>query len=234
MRAALTAGFLFLAAGCGGGGAAEAQGQRNFQVGAFDRIALAGSPDVVVAVGGPVSVRAEGDAAAIERLEINVVDGALRIGMRRGSGGWFGSHRGVTVHVTVPALQAASIEGSGDIDIDRVQGARFAGQVGGSGDIEIANLRVGEASFAVRGSGGIRAAGAAQRAIASVAGSGDLHLGGFETGDATIALAGSGDIALRATRSAAIELNGSGNVTVTGPARCTISKSGSGDVRCGG
>jgi hypothetical protein len=230
MRAAILAGLILLSAGCGG---AQAQGQRSFEVGAFDRIDLAGSPDVVVAVGGRLSVRAEGDAEAVERLEIAVVDGELRIGMRPG-GGWFGGHRGVIVHVTMPALRGASIQGSGDIAVDRVEGARFAGQIGGSGDLRIASLRVGEASFSVRGSGGINAAGVARRATLSVAGSGGLALGGFEAGDATVALAGSGDIALRATRTAAIRLNGSGDVDIAGPARCTIAKSGSGEVRCGG
>ena len=173
MRAAMIAGALALLAGCAG---ASAQSQRSFQVGAFDRISLAGSPDVVVAVGGQPSVRAEGDADTIERLEIAVVDGELRIGMRPGSGSW-GGHRGVTVHVTVPALQAASIQGSGDMRVDRVEGARFAGRIAGSGDLDVTALRVGEASFSVRGSGGIRAAGAAPRATLNVAGSGGLVAG---------------------------------------------------------
>jgi hypothetical protein len=229
MRAAMFAGALALLAGCAG---ASAQSQRSFQVGAFDRISLAGSPDVVVAVGGQPSVRAEGDAEGVERLEVAVVDGELRIGMRPG-GSW-GHHRGVTVHVTVPALQAASIQGSGDMRVDRVEGARFAGQIAGSGDLAVTALRVGEASFSVRGSGGISAAGAAPRATLSVAGSGGLSLAGFEAGDVAISLAGSGDIALRATRTAAIQLNGSGDVDIAGPARCTIAKTGSGDVRCGG
>lgn len=231
MRAAFLAGGLALLAGCSSG--ASAQAQRSFQTGGFDRIDLAGSPDVVVAVGGGPSVRAEGDADAVERLEIAVVDGALRIGMRPGGGSW-GGHRRVTVHVTVPSLRAASIEGSGDMRVDRVEGARFAGRIAGSGDLDVAALRVGEASFSVQGSGDISAAGAAQRATLAIAGSGGMALGGFEAGDATISLAGSGDIALRATRTAAIELDGSGDVVINGPARCTINKSGSGEVRCGG
>jgi len=231
MRAALLAGVVALLSGCAGAQAQQAR--RDFQVGAFDRIDLAGSPDVVVAVGGQPSVRAEGDSDTIERLEIAVVEGELRIGMRRGSGTW-GGHRGVTVHVTVPALSAAAISGSGDMRIDRVDGARFAGQITGSGDLAVTALRVGEASFAVRGSGDISAAGAASRATLSLTGSGGLALAGFEAGDAAVSLAGSGDIALRAMRTAAIQLNGSGDINIAGPARCTIAKSGSGEVNCGG
>ena len=215
----------------GGSGDAGARSSRAFQVGAFDRLALSGSPDVQVAVGAQPSVRAEGDAAELERLEINVVDGELRIGQRPGTS--FGSHRGIVVHVTVPALQAASLRGSGDINIDRIQGQTFAATVGGSGDLDVRQLRVGSASFNVTGSGGIRAIGGATHTTAGLNGSGDLSLAGFETADATVSLVGSGDIALRATGTAAVQLTGSGDVTIAGGARCTIAKTGSGDVSCG-
>jgi len=222
----------------GGGEEAGPAARRDFQVaGAYDRVVLTGSPDVVVTVGGVASVRAEGDEATLDRLEIVNENGQLKIGLRSNSGGnWFswGSHRGATVRVTLPALAGASVTGSGEMRIDRVEAPRFAGSVTGSGEILIAALAVGEADFTVTGSGEIAAAGTAQRARGSVTGSGDLHLDRLEVADATLTVAGSGDIAIRATATAAIEIRGSGDVTVTGPARCTISKSGSGDARCGG
>jgi hypothetical protein len=229
-----------IATACHAGGSAERTGPavaREMPVaGAFDRIALSGSPDVVVTVGGPASVRAEGDQETLDRLEITNQNGELQIGLRSTSGNWFswGHHGGLTVHVTLPALAGASVTGSGDMRIDRVQGPRFAGSITGSGDMEVGNVAVGEASFAVTGSGGITAAGTAQQATGSVTGSGDLHLDRLEAANATLAVAGSGDIGIRATQTAAIELRGSGDVTVAGPARCTISKSGSGDAHCGG
>jgi hypothetical protein len=238
--AAVLLGTVLIASAChAGGNAEETHGptaQRDFQVaGVFDRIALAGSSDVVVTVGGAASVRAEGDADTLERLEIANVGGELRIGMRPSSGNWFRwRHHRVTVHVTLPALAAATIAGSGDMRIDRVDGARFAGAVTGSGDLSVAAATVGEANFSVTGSGDIVAAGRAERASATVVGSGDLRLRGLEAADATISVAGSGNIDIRATRSAAVELRGSGDIEVAGPARCTISKSGSGEVRCEG
>lgn len=241
MRFALLIGTVMLAAACNAGAQNGGQsGQastpsggaatRNFQVAAFDKLSLSGSPDVVVAVGGQPSVRAEGNAADLDRLEIGVVDGELRIGLRPGS--WT-MHRGITVHVTVPALQAATLAGSGDITIDRVQGSAFAATVGGSGALDVGQLRVGNASFNLTGSGDIRAAGGARRANAALNGSGDLHLDGFETADATVSLVGSGGVALRATGTAAVQLTGSGDVNITGGARCTIAKTGSGEINCG-
>ena len=128
------------------------------------------------------SIRAEGDAETLDRLEITDEGGQLHIGLRNSTGSWFswGHHRSVTVHVTVPALAAASITGSGDMRIDRVQGPAFAGSVTGSGDLTIAALTADEASFTVTGSGDITAAGRAQPGERSVVGSGDLRLARLE------------------------------------------------------
>src|SRR3954463_1415572 len=104
------AALVTLAGACHSAGNAEGTGpvvQRGFAVaGAFDRIALSGSPDVVVTVGAAASVRAEGEAEMLDRLEIVNENGQLRIGLRSTTGSWFdwGSHRGVTIHVTLPAI----------------------------------------------------------------------------------------------------------------------------------
>ena len=239
MRTIFLLGAAALVTACHAAGNAEGTGpvvQRDFPVaGAFDKIALSGSPDVVVTVGAAASVRAEGEAEMLDRLEITNENGQLHIGLRDTTGSWFnwGHHRGITVHVTLPAIAGASIAGSGNMRIDRVQGPAFAGSVTGSGDMNLAAITADQASFTVTGSGDITAAGRARQATASVTGSGDLHLAQLETEAATLAVAGSGDIGIRATRTAAIELRGSGDINVAGPARCTISKSGSGDVHCG-
>lgn len=236
MRAAVFGAMLALGACSSGDGDGDGGEKltRDFPTGAFDRIALAGSHDVVVSVGGAASVRAEGRARALDRLDIAADGGVLRIGSRERRGfSLFGSHGRVTVHVTVPALAGARVAGSGEIRVDRVDGERFEGSVTGSGDLAIAELRTAEARFAVTGSGGIRAAGAVRRATAAVTGSGDVELGGLEAEEAVAELTGSGDIEMRATGTARVDLRGSGDVRVSGPARCTVNKVGSGDVRCG-
>lgn len=217
------------------GGSGET-GRRNFNVGAFDSVGLAGSHDVIVAVGGAPSVRAEGDPQVLEKLDIRVEGSTLRIGTERGfswSPGFMRNRRPVTVYVTVPSLAAAAVAGSGDIKIDKVEGDRFKGAVAGSGDLQIASMRVGEAEFSVAGSGDVRAAGSAGRLTAKVAGSGDLHLTGLTSQQAEVSIAGSGDVRASATRTANVSLMGSGNVTIAGGAQCSVKKRGSGDVSCG-
>jgi hypothetical protein len=219
----------------GGGDSGARAGERSFAVGAFDRISLAGSHDVIVTVGGAASVRAEGDERALERLEVEVDGGRLRIGSRRGDASWFGGgRRGVTVHVTVPSLAGAELAGSGEMRIDRIEGDSFEGGLAGSGDIEIGALRVEQARFSIAGSGNIRAAGSAGQANVRIAGSGDADLSGLESRTAEVSVLGSGDARLRATETASVTVMGSGDVTIDGGARCSVEKRGSGEVRCGG
>lgn len=219
------------------GGGERRTTSQSYTVGAFTGVALAGPHDVVVTVGGPVSVRAEGDAAIIERLDIRVENGTLKIGTKKGtswSAGFMRDRAPVTVHVTTPALASAAVAGSGDMRIDKVEGNAFSGSIAGSGDMTIAALRVGAADFSVAGSGDIKASGTAGTTNVSIAGSGDVDLRGVEARRATVSVVGSGDVRAHAAESADVSIMGSGNVTMAGNARCTVNKRGSGDIRCGG
>ncbi|HEX6374627.1 MAG TPA: head GIN domain-containing protein [Allosphingosinicella sp.] len=238
MRGAILMSALVLGA-CSMGEASESKRQmvsRDFQVGAFDKVALAGSPNVIVKVGGAPSVRAEGDAEMIEKLEVAVVNGTLRIGHKKGkwSFGW-GKNRGpVTIHVSAPSLTGAEVAGSGHIRIDKVEGGDFAGDIAGSGEIALGSLRARNASFAIAGSGSVTAAGTAESADFSIAGSGDVHAGKLEVKRAKVSIAGSGSVETRATETADISIMGSGDAVIAGTAKCNVSKMGSGDARCGG
>ena len=239
MRKFLGIALIALAAACSADAQshqAQASGQRadrSFEVGAFQSVALQGPHNVVVTVGGAPSVRAEGDSAALDMLDIRVEDGRLIIGTRRGWS-WRGSGGEVIVHVTAPAIQEASIGGSGDMRIDRVQGDRFEASIGGSGDMEIGALQAQAAEFSIAGSGGIRAAGSAEAADISIAGSGDMALGGLQTRRAHVSVMGSGNISVQASEAVDGSIMGSGDVNVRGQARCTVSRMGSGSVNCSG
>jgi hypothetical protein len=219
MRGAILIPVLLLGA-CSASGAGESHGQRgtrDFPVGNFDRISLTGSPNVVVTVGGAPSVRAEGDTALLEKLEIKVENGVLRVGYKKGnwSFGWGKGHgQPVTVHVSAPSLTGAEVAGSGDMTIDKVEGGDFTGQIAGSGEIALASLRARSASF-------------------SIAGSGDVKAAGLQVKRAKVSIAGSGNVETRASESADIDIMGSGDAIVTGGAKCNVNKMGSGDVRCG-
>jgi Putative auto-transporter adhesin, head GIN domain len=227
--------------GCGMGsaheqsGASGQNGRRDFQVGAFDRVELAGSQNVIVKVGGAPSAYAEGDTGLLERLEVKVENGVLRIGQKKGkwSFGWSKDHGPITVYVTAPSLRGAEVAGSGDMKVDKVQSDDFAASIAGSGELEIASLTARTTAFSIAGSGGVSAVGAADSTDISIAGSGDVRAGGLQAKRAKVSIAGSGNVEAKATETADISIMGSGDVVITGGAKCNVSKMGSGDARCG-
>jgi len=205
-------------------------GQRNYAVAGFDRVELAGHYDVRVTAGAAPSVRAEGNEAELERLEISVDNGRLRIGSKPGS--WTSTGK-VIVHVTAPNLQAVEVAGSGNIEVAPLRAAQFRGEVAGSGNLVLQGLESDAATFDIAGSGNVRAAGRTRTVRLDVQGSGTGELGDLQAESAEISIAGSGDAQVRASGTATIDIAGSGNVGVVGGARCTTRKAGSGNVRCG-
>ena len=241
MRSAIILGSMLLLGACNvsaGAKEPELSGKkidRAFQVAGFDRVSLGGPHNVIVTVGGAPSVRAQGDSALIEQLEIKVEDGELQIGNKdRNRLSWSSKGQPLTIYVTTGSLRAASLAGSGNLKVDRAEGKSFDAAIGGSGNIELGSLKVEQASFAIGGSGNIKAAGTAGSTESSIGGSGDLDLAGLDARRASVSIAGSGNVTGRATESADISIVGSGDVTLAGGGKCEISKVGSGEARCTG
>jgi hypothetical protein len=210
---------------------------RNYNVGSFSQIELAGRYDVDVRTGPKISVSASGPKKLMERLLVEVRGDRLVIHPRNerrwwNSDGWHG-HDKVQVTVTVPSLSAATLAGSGGIRIDKVQGDRFQGEIAGSGDLHLGSVEVGLLKLGIAGSGGVNAGtGRARSAEYEIAGSGGLNAAGVSVEQLKVSIAGSGDIKAKASGAADVDIMGSGDVEVTGGAKCSISKAGSGNVRC--
>lgn len=221
-----------------GRSSAEAPGpdiQRDYKVGAFDKIEVAGPFEVTITTGGKPSVRASGPSNLLEKMEVVVEGGVLKIRpeKRNSMFNWnFGRDGTATVAVSVPMLSEAAIAGSGGIAIDKVRGASFKGEIAGSGDLRLAAVDAGSVELSIAGSGGVTAAGKAKTVTYEIAGSGDIDAKALVAETARVSIAGSGNVGANATGTASIEMIGSGNVNLTGGAKCTTDKAGSGEVNC--
>ncbi|RJF93860.1 head GIN domain-containing protein [Sphingomonas cavernae] len=210
------------------------KGDRAFAASGFDTVSLRGPDNVVVKVGGAESVSAAGDQAILDRLEIEVVDGTLRVGRKKQAGiHWGGDKGSATVTVTLPALKGANIAGSGDMSVDKVNSPGFDGSIAGSGSLSIASLAASAVDFSIAGSGDAHiAAGKADSLDVSIAGSGNLDAPALAARTADISVAGSGGVKAAVSDAADISIIGSGDVELFGNAKCSVSKVGSGNVRC--
>jgi len=207
---------------------------RTYQVGAFDKIEVAGPYDVNVATGGAPSANATGGDKLLDETEVVVEDGTLKIRAKKNNGmRWNWGKKGkAQFTVTTAMLHNAGIAGSGRITVDKIDGD-FKGDVAGSGDLRLAAVNGGTVELSIAGSGKITAAGKSAATKIDIAGSGDVDTGGLAAKTAEVSIAGSGNVQAQASDSANVEIAGSGNVKVTGGAKCSVSKAGVGNVTCG-
>lgn len=239
MRTSFAAVIAASAALAGCHGHAEGGGptvSRNYQVGNFHEIEVAGSYDVDVRTGSNPSVSGQGPEKLLERTVVEVQGDKLVIHPENSHGffhfGW-SNHGHAHFTVTVPQLSAATIAGSGGIKVDRVQGQQFDGTVAGSGDIDVAAMDVQQLKLSIAGSGDLKAAsGKTQSAEYEIAGSGSIDAAGVQAQQVKVDIAGSGPVHAHASSAAQVSIMGSGDVNITGGARCQVSKMGSGNVSC--
>jgi hypothetical protein len=208
---------------------------RNYQVGNFQQLEVAGPYDVEVRTGGNPGVSAQGPEKMLERIDVAVEGNKLVIRSRH-EGGFFHfgfSHGNVHFVVTVPQLSGANLTGSGDVRVDKVQGQNFDGSVTGSGDLSVASLEVQALTLSITGSGDVKAgAGKAQSAEYHISGSGDLDAGAIDSPQIRASIAGSGDLKAHGGGTANVDIMGSGDVYISGGAKCSVNKAGSGDAHC--
>jgi len=209
---------------------------RNFPVGNFQQIEVAGPYDVTVRTGGNPSVSAQGGQKLLDKTVVEVDGDKLLIHPKEHNGFsffHFGTAGNAKFVVTVPQLTGAAVAGSGGIHVDHARGPSFAGEIGGSGGLDVGDLQVQSLKLSIGGSGNVKVLGGkAQTGDYSIAGSGDIDAGGVQVQQAKASIAGSGSIKANATGTADVSLMGSGDVTVTGGAKCKVDKSGSGDAHC--
>ena len=233
MRVLLSVMPLIVLAACSPAGSATGSTTRSFNATGFDAVRVAGSDSVKIVRGPVTSVTVRGPADQIDRLDIRT-DGSVLTVARKSSSGMNWSGGSVVVTVTMPTIRAADVSGSGDVSIDRADGALFEGRVSGSADLDITDIRAASTKLRVVGSGNLSARGETRALSADVAGSGDLDVKDLIADTVSIAVTGSGDATAFARQSATIAVSGSGNATVKGTRQCAISKKGSGEARCTG
>ncbi|WP_404373846.1 head GIN domain-containing protein [Sphingomonas sp. MMS24-J45] len=206
---------------------------RTYAVSDFSALALRGSDDVDVRVGTGFSVRAEGPSKELDKVKIERVGDTLRIGRHNRNGFSWGSSDNIKVYVTMPRIVGATVAGSGNMTVDRVEGQRFTIDAAGSGNLTVAMLAVREAKVSIAGSGDITLKGSADRLSVDVAGSGDVNAANVKAAGAAVNVLGSGSVRAEVNGQASVSMMGSGDVDLGKGATCSISKMGSGEVKCG-
>jgi Putative auto-transporter adhesin, head GIN domain len=174
----------------------------------FNSVELAGTNRVTIEAGAKQSVVVHADDNLLDRITTSVRNRTLVVGNAPGS---VDTTSPTFVHVTVPALEALTLSGSGMIDL--------------------AGIAAPSLAVKLPGSGVVHANGTASSLDVDLSGSGDAQLQELVAGDVHAIVGGSGRILVNATKSLDASVSGSGAIVYVGsPAHVTKNIAGTGAI----
>lgn len=198
--------------------------------------------------GATPALELSGEQRMLGNVEITDDGKVLHIGIR----GMVLRHREpLAIDLVLPALEAVTIDGSGDSTVGGFSGEaiaiqlngsgslRFNGRyrhvnigLSGSGDLDVnGGAAIEQVEARLMGSGRITLAGNARELDAQMTGSGNLDAEHLRAEDVTLRQTGSGGSAIQARAKVNVTLSGSGDVEVHGnPGERGVSRAGSGSV----
>ena len=204
---------------------------RNFGINSFERIRVEGPFNVRLKNGVAPFATASGAPAAIDRVAIEIMGRTLVVRTNPSWGGYPGKDPGpVEISVGTHELSSAWLNGSGSLQIDKVDGLVFELAVQGSGSARIAAADVDKLTVAIAGSASASVAGRADRLSVSLRGISSLDASGLATKDADLTASGPSTIKASVANAAKILASGVATVTLTGDPACAATVSGSASV----
>ncbi len=201
------------------------------QVSGFTRIIVNGSGDAQITVGDSESLSIEAEDNILPLLTSDVANGTLTLGFKNNTS--VSTTRPIRYTITVKALNAIEMNGSGNSTVGNVQTDNMSMVVRGSGDISLGSLQASKLSVEDNGSGDLAVDGGKVDSLAvTIAGSGSFTAPNMECQAAQVSIAGSGDVTLWAKGTLQASIFGSGNINYYGSP--TVSQNVTGTGRLSG
>jgi hypothetical protein len=209
---------------------------RNFGINSFTRIRVDGPYKVTLATGVAPFASASGSSAGLDRVAIDVEGSTLIVHPNRSSwGGYPGENPGpVEIRLGTHDLNAAYVNGSGTLAIDKVEGLTFELSVQGSGAAAIGHAEVDQLKIGVGGTASAVLAGKAGKMTAILRGVSSLDASALAAKDATIGAEGAATVKADVADAVTVDASGPATITLSGSPACTLRTSGSSTVSgCG-
>lgn len=205
--------------------------EKAYNVSDFKRVDVSTGGSLVIESGDAATFRVEGEDNIIERLEVEVVKGELRIRFEKGAS--YRLTKPLKMYATTGALEGIEISGSCDVRADRMDGRDLEIEIAGSGDVVVDGVSGDRLEVEISGSGDIDLLdGSADVQSVEIAGSGDYDGLGVVTRSSEVSIAGSGNARVNVTESLAASIAGSGSIRYSGdPGSLSTSVAGSGSIR---
>ena len=174
----------------------------------FDEVELRGVGNLSIEQTGSDSLAVEAEEDLLTKLGTEVVNDRLVIGPKPGT--TVSTSAPINYTLTVEALNALEVSGSGDVEAEGIDTDRLAVTIGGAG-----NVKVG---------------GEADDQEIGISGSGDYRAEGLRSTEAKIDVAGAGSAIVNASERLDADVSGAGSVEYVGDPAVERDVSGAGRV----
>lgn len=200
----------------------------------FEHLQVKGSCDVIFTpTSGKQKLEIYGSDNLIDLMEVEVKGDELVVAYKKGYSISLEKGAKLEVRIWAPIVKSATLNGSGDLAFkNSIETDHLELRLNGSGDLDTDKVKCSDLKLSLNGSGDIEIPHVvANTVIASVNGSGDIELKGQCT-ESRLSVNGSGDldaVSLKADRVDA-SVSGSGDITCHAVERLSARVSGSGEV----
>lgn len=203
-------------------------------VSGFDRVILKDIGEVIITQGEGESLRIEAEEEVLPRIQTEVIDGRLVIGIK---GDWlrrlsvgFGQLSSGMIRFYLQVRQVSGLEvlGAGNIRAEQLDAPVLAVNLSGAGSIEISGLRSGEVKVNLSGAGKVELEGSAVSQEVELSGTGSYQALKLETKRARVHVSGVGGAAVNVSDELEARISGLGGVQYKGEPRLQTSITGLG------
>ncbi len=214
--------------------------ERQFEVDPFDAVTITSGIDAQIVPGDERSVRAEGDRDIIDKLDVTVRNGRLRIEISRNlmdflfDGGlreWIEGGPAVMVFVTAPELRDVEARSGSDVTVDGMSGANLGLSASSGAQLDARGVDARFVSVAVSSGGSAEVSGTCERSDVEASSGADARLANLTCQDVRVEASSGGQATVSAMTSIDADASSGGQIDVWGsPEDIRIDTSSGGDV----
>ena len=193
------------------------------EVSGFERVVLDEYGELILSQGAQPSLTIEADEDVLSRIETEVKDGTLTIGI---GGTWWDklgmalndvlSGRKIVYQLVVSELTGVTVRGAGRVKCAELRTDRLEVRVAGAGEVTIGSLMVGQLGVDVPGAGRVQLAGKANEQRVALTGAGSYRAPQLESQKAEVKLAGFGSATIYVAQELDVSVQGVGTVEYYG------------------
>ena len=200
--------------------------ERSYSVTSYDRVRVEGGLSVTLVTDVSPFARAKGKAADMDGLSIAMNGRTLVIRQSVANRQRSNNLGPVTIEIGTPAIRQVWVNGSGTLDIDRVEGLEFDAAVNGAGRLRIGSVEADNFELLLNGAASAEVEGRVESGIIVVRGVSTLRGSGLNIEQVTLGVDGPGYVELGVSEQAEIDSVGAGTITIAGSPACTTRLSG--------